>query len=190
MIGNFVDDTEYKGVDYSEKRLEIGEYDNCTFINCNFSNSDISNIAFIECEFIDCNMSSTRVKNTGFKTVKFTDCKLLGIKFHECDEFLLSMSFNNCQLNFASFYQLKIKNTLFKDCNLTETDFTETDLTNSLFDNCDLTNTVFNASIIEKVDFRTAYNYTIDLEVNKSKKTLFSLNGVQGLLEKYDILIE
>lgn len=107
MSDNYVNDTEFKGHNYSEKRLEIGEYDNCNFINCNFSNSDISNITFIECEFIDCNISSTRVKNTGFKTVKFTDCKLLGLKFNECDEFLLSIKFDNCQLNFTSFYQLK-----------------------------------------------------------------------------------
>ncbi|MCF6279363.1 MAG: pentapeptide repeat-containing protein [Flavobacteriaceae bacterium] len=57
MINNYVDDAEFKGVNYSEKRLEIGEYDNCTFINCNFSNSDISNITFIECKFVDCNIS-------------------------------------------------------------------------------------------------------------------------------------
>ena len=190
MNDNFVYDTKFKGVDYSDKRLEIGEYDNCTFVNCNFSNSDISNITIVECEFIDCNLSSTRVKNTGFKTVKFSDCKLLGMKFYECDGFLLSLIFNNCQLNFASFYQLKLKNTQFKDCNLTEVDFTETDLTNSLFYNCDLSKTVFAETTLEKVDFRTARNYTIDLELNMVRKAQFSLDGVRGLLEKYAVVIE
>ena len=39
--------------------------------------------------------------------------------------FLLQMSFNNCQLNFASFYQLKLHKTQFVTCNLEAVDFTE-----------------------------------------------------------------
>jgi hypothetical protein len=45
----------------------------------------------------------------------------------------------------------------------------------------------FENTIIEKVDFRTSYNYSIDLEINKVKKAKFSLTGVVGLLDKYDI---
>lgn len=80
--------------------------------------------------------------------------------------------------------------TLFKNSHLQETDFAECDLTGSVFENCDLMRAVFENSIMEKADFRTSFNYSIDPERNKMKKAKFSLSGIPGLLEKYNILIE
>jgi len=49
--------------------------------------------------------------------------------------------------------------------------------------------TVFENTILEKVDFSTSFNYSIDPEMNKIKKAKFSLPEVIGLLNKYDIEI-
>ena len=49
---------------------------------------------------------------------------------------------------------------------------------------------IFENTILEKADFRTAYNYAIDPEINKIKRARFSSFGVAGLLQKYDIDIE
>jgi hypothetical protein len=43
---------------------------------------------------------------------------------------------------------------------------------------------------LEKADIRTSHNYTIDPEKNKVKKAKFSIHGIAGLLDKYDIEIE
>ena len=48
----------------------------------------------------------------------------------------------------------------------------------------------FDNSNLEKVDFTTAFNFSIDPEINRIKKAKFSLAGVLGLLNKYDIIIE
>jgi len=100
------------------------------------------------------------------------------------------MSFENCILNHSSFYQVKFKKTSFKKTQLREVDFVESDLTGSLFDGCDLAMAVFENTILEKVDFRCAFNYSINPEINRIKKAKFSLFGVAGLLGKYDIEIE
>jgi hypothetical protein len=50
--------------------------------------------------------------------------------------------------------------------------------------------TVFHQSIIEKVDFLNAFNYSIDPERNRIANAKFSLSGVTGLLDKYKIIIE
>ncbi len=71
-----------------------------------------------------------------------------------------------------------------------ETDFAEADLTSSMFDKCNLERATFDQTILEKADFRTSYNYSIDPEINRVKKARFSILGVAGLLEKYDIEIE
>ncbi|HET6539095.1 MAG TPA: pentapeptide repeat-containing protein, partial [Chryseolinea sp.] len=89
----------------------------------------------------------------------------------------------------SSFYKTKIKRTFFKNSQLREADFTECDLTSCLFENCDLTRATFDNTIIEKADFLTSYNYSIDPEKNRLKKAKFSLHGVSGLLDKYDIEI-
>ena len=115
---------------------------------------------------------------------------MLGLYFDSCNKFGLSFSFENCILNHSTFYRTKIKKTTFKNTQLRETDFTECDLTESLFDNCDLTSATFDHTIIEKADFRTSYNYTIDPEINRIKKAKFSISGISGLLEKYDIIID
>jgi uncharacterized protein YjbI with pentapeptide repeats len=115
---------------------------------------------------------------------------MLGLQFEECNEFGLAFTFENCRLNNSSFYKLKIKKTLFKDSDLSEVDFTECDLSSAIFEKCNLLQTVFDNTNIEKADFRTSFNYTIDPENNKIKKAVFSINGVAGLLRKYNIEIE
>jgi len=114
----------------------------------------------------------------------------VGLNFNDCNKFILSFNFENCQLNFSVFHRLVLKNMEFKNCNLSEADFTKTDLTNSTFYDCDLAGTIFQNSMLEKVDFTTSYNYTIDPEINKLKKTRFAITGIAGLLSKYDIIIK
>jgi len=115
---------------------------------------------------------------------------MLGLHFDNCNEFLFTVEFDNCFLNLSSFYKRKLKKTNFYNSSLQEVDFTETDLTGSLFDNCDLNKAIFENAILKKADFRTSYNYSIDPEINQIKKAKFSMTGIAGLLNKYDIEIE
>ncbi len=152
--------------------------------------SNLSDFSFDECVFIECDFSNSKILNTALKNVEFENCKLMGLQFDVCNPFLLGFRFIDCQLNLASFYQLKIKGTFFKACILHEVDFTETDLTNSKFDNCDFSGAMFGNSNLEKVDFRTSINFTIDPETNRIKGAKFSKSEITGLLNKYDIVIE
>ena len=115
---------------------------------------------------------------------------MLGLRFEHCDPFNFSLGFDTCQLNHSSFFRLKLKNTHFKNCQLLESDFTDCDLSGALLDNCDLARSTFENTNLEKADLRSAYNYVIDPELNRIKKAQFSLQGIPGLLIKYDIAIE
>ncbi|MBK7634723.1 MAG: pentapeptide repeat-containing protein [Saprospiraceae bacterium] len=155
-----------------------------------FANQDFSEFKFIACAFNSCNLSMMKLNKTVFQDIKFTDCKMLGLRFDLCHDFGLSFSFDHCQLNHSSFYKTKIKKTVFKNTQLEETDFADADLTNAIFDNCSLEQATFDHTILEKADFRTSYNYSIDPEINRIKKAKFSIFGISGLLDKYDIEIE
>jgi uncharacterized protein YjbI with pentapeptide repeats len=78
----------------------------------------------------------------------------------------------------------------FKNCNLKEVDFTEANLADVLFDKCDLNSAIFKNTDLEKADFRSSYNFSIDPEINNIHNAMFSLQGLPGLLQKYNIEIE
>jgi len=63
-------------------------------------------------------------------------------------------------------------------------------LSQSVFDQCDLNRAVFADTILEKSDFRSAYNFSIDPERNKIAKAKFSSQNIIGLLDKYNIIVE
>ena len=184
------EDQKFENVNYSGEKVPCAEYVGCVFENCDFSNSNLSNIKFIDCEFHLCNLSLANLNAASLKTVKFFESKLVGLDFSNCSEFLFSVIFEKCNLQYASFFKRKLHKTTFKDCSLNETIFSEVDLSLSVFLNCDLINAIFEKTILSKVDFTTSYNYIIDPEKNNIKKAKFSKDGILGLLAKYDIMIE
>ena len=190
MSKHIVEEQHFEKIDFSENPLIKGEYEHCTFVNCVFANADLSDFVFAECEFKGCNMSLAKITRTAFRDVSFIDCKLLGLHFEGCNNFLFAVDFDTCFLNLSSFYKLGLKKMKFKDCSLHEVDFTESDLNTATFDNCDLAHATFDRTNLEKTDFRTSFNYSIDPEANKIKGAKFSLNGIPGLLHRYNIEIE
>ncbi len=191
MAFAYIENQHFNSIDFiNDFLLEKGEYEKCLFTNCDLSTLDFSDIRFSGCEFTDCNLSLVKLSRCGFKNVKFKGCKMLGLHFEDCEKFCFEVYFDNCLINHSCFYQMKLKKSIFRDSKLEEVDFTECDLTNAVFDNCDLTGTVFYNTILEKADFRTSCNYSLDPRRNKLKNAKFSLQGVSGLLHVFDIEIE
>lgn len=180
----------FEKTDYKENFLAKGEYESCVFRQCDFYQSDCSEIIFIDCVFETCNLGMIQVHNTVFRDVKFTGCKMLGIHFEQCNKFGLAFRTENCVLDHSSFYQTSVKKSGFIQTSFTEVDFTDCNLTECVFDGCDLRDAKFENTILQKADLRTSYNYSIDPEQNKIKKARFSLAGIPGLLDKYDIIVE
>ena len=187
---NFIADQSFKNQDYTQTRLSKGEYENCIFEGCKFENGYLDNQNFMECEFMDCNLSNANLNHTIFKEVTFSYCKMIGLKFEDCNDFLLDFTFRHCILNLSSFYGLTLRNQTFNDCKLIEVDFTETDLTQVNFENSHLDRAIFSRTNLQKADFTKALNFDIDPEINQLKHARFSKEGLSGLLSKYNIKIE
>lgn len=170
--------------------LQKGEYEDCSFKGCDFSETDLSEFRFSNCVFTDCNLSMAKLSNTAFREISFRDCKLLGLHFDDCNKFGLAMQFDQCILNLSSFYKLKLPKTLFRNSRLEEVDFAECDLTAAVFENCDLSGAVFDHTNLEKADLRTAYNFNIEPSENRIRKAKFSVQGLPGLLRNFEIEID
>lgn len=190
MTPEYIEDITFEKINFTLNPVTKGEYEQCRFINCDLSDSDLSEIRFLDCEFESCNLSLANLNKTAFQNVKFSNCKMLGLHFENCNDFGFSVSYINCNLSHSSFYKTKPKKTICKDVNLQEVDFTECDLTSSVFDTCGLARATFDNTILEKADLRTSFNYSINPETNRIKKARFSLAGIAGLLDKYDIEID
>jgi len=183
-------DQAFNKKDFTLESPAGGEYEACGFNHCFFSNTDLTGTVFIDCNFTGCDMSMAKLTGTTLQDCRFIDCKMLGLHFGDCNDFALSFLFENCLLDHSTFTGLKVPKTVFRSSRLIEVDFTDSDLTGSLFDECDLSGTVFSHTNIERADLRTSRNYSIDPERNRIRKARFSLYGIAGLLDKYDIGIE
>lgn len=66
-----------------------------------------------------------------------------------------------------------------------QTDFTIVNLSGSKFDNCDLNQTIFDNALLEKVDFSTSYNLSINSNSNRIKDANFAKENALGLLSVF-----
>ena len=99
----------FTSMDFTENPLAKGEYENCAFLNCNFSGTDLSGIRFSAGEFISCNLSLAKLVDTALREVNFKECKMLGLRFDQCNTLGLAVGFDQCSLNHSSFYKTKLK---------------------------------------------------------------------------------
>ncbi len=183
-------DQRFESKNFSGQKLSAQEYDNCLFESCDFTDSNLSAITFLECRFENCNLGNVMLKEASFQDVQFSGCKLLGVDFGNCNDFMFSVNFDDCILDYASFYGFHMKHTIFKTCSLKEADFTQANLQDSVFQHCNLSKSVFENTNLEKVDFSTSEHYTIDPEKNRLKKAKFNEKGLIGLLTKHDLIIK
>jgi fluoroquinolone resistance protein len=165
-------------------------FEECIFTNCDFSGCSFPKTRFVDCFFIDCNLSMVKFRNTGLQNISFRECKMLGADFSESEPFLFEVKFESCVLDFASFAERKMPNTLFIDSTLKNSVFLKTMLNDALFQNCDLSDAVFRDTVLSGADLTSSRNYDIDPELNNIRKARFSLYGLPGLLSKYNIHIE
>lgn len=190
MSQNYIEEKTFNKINFTQNLLQMGEYESCIFKGCDLSNVDLSNYLFIECTFENCNLSMVTLNMTTFNDIFFKDCKMLGLHFENCNDIGFTASFEECNLEHSSFYKIKLQNSRFTNLKLHNVDFTDCDLSNITFQNCDFSGAVFDNTILKNADLRTSFNYSIDPEKNNIKQAKFSLSGVTGLLEKYDIVVD
>ncbi|MES2627690.1 MAG: pentapeptide repeat-containing protein [Bacteroidota bacterium] len=182
-------DKTFEKISYVGKTVHKREFENCEFRNCDFSTTDFSWNRFTDCVFTDCNLSNIKLESTRLGGCTFTNCKMLGIHFVECEDFMFKVTFINCMLDYSSFMFKKLAKTLFKECSLRGVGFGGCNLSQAVFDKSELDGAVFRETDLTGANFTSARNYIIHPESNTIKGAKFSIFGLPGLLEGYDIQI-
>lgn len=180
----------FENIDFAVQPLPAKVFEQCSFENCSFVGVSFAEVEFSDCTFTGCDLSNAVVNKTAFRTIRFAGCKMLGLNFEKANPFLFKTEFTDCNLSYVSFRKCDLRKTLFTNCRMSDADMTDCNVSGAVFAECTMDGTKFDNTNLSKADLRTAQLYVIDPERNDIKKAKFSLQGVPGLLKKYDIEIK
>lgn len=180
--------TLYEKADFSEIGSSDEFYD-CRFVSCDFSDRTIRKTAFEKCVFDKCNFAMT-VFACGLRDAAFTDCKMIGADLSAIDRFSNALSFNRCNLDYASFANIKLRGLAFRNCRMHDTSFESAGIPDSTFAGCDMERASFAGADLERADLSAAFNFAIDPRECRLKKTVFSRYRLEGLVSHLNIVIK
>lgn len=184
-------DKEFTDVSICKQEATNKEFDGCSFISCDFSESSFINCKFSDCRFIKCNLSAMNVKNSKFSDVVFQESKVLGVDWTKAYWRGLALGsplcFKECLVSSSSFYGLIQPGIIFDECRAHDVDFREADLTRSIFCKTDLTNSLFSNTNLTGADFYGASNYDININTNTIKNARFCRYEAVSLLKSLDV---
>lgn len=196
MVNTFCfDESHYQDAEFAsikETGLNFSEIDFscCTFKSCSITASKFVNCRFENCVFVDCDLSSCKLTDSQFVNPIFKSSKLIGIDWTLVQPIYTKIEFHDCMINYSNFFGLKLQRMEIINCTAKEVDFTETDLTKAIFSGTDLTASVFENTDLTQADLSQATNYTINANINRLKKTIFSLPEAASLLNTFDIILK
>ncbi|MBN2530848.1 MAG: pentapeptide repeat-containing protein [Deltaproteobacteria bacterium] len=190
MEFKYISDETFENVSASQRGLDMGEYESCRFVQCDFSSADLRDLRFLESDFVECDLSNADLTNASIQDVRFNKCKMQGLHFDRCNAFGFSAAFDGCQLSYSIFQKMKLQGVSMTRCQLHSVDFSSADLKKAMIQHCDLQDATFDQTNLENADLRYSQNYIINPDGNRLKGARFSLPEVVGLLHKYRIKVD
>lgn len=156
-------DADLRGVDLSDK-----DFYRCTFRRLDLRDSLWRRTRLEDCVLEECDLTHMRAGELRAHGVKLLRCKVLGVEWASTSVDP-QLSFEDCDLRYATFVRLHLRGAPFLRCNLTEASFLETDLTDADFSDSDLTGATFEGTTLLCADLSTARGAFIDPAKNKVK---------------------
>jgi uncharacterized protein YjbI with pentapeptide repeats len=167
------------------------EFEECRFVACDLSASEIRACRFAECSFEQCDLSLVRLPRSAFTACRFEDSKIIGVNWTEATwpegRLWVPIGFERCAINDSTFLGLALREIRVVECAAHDVDFREADLTKADFSGTDLRGSLFVSTNLTGADLRSARDYRIDPRVNTLKGARFSLPEAISLLEGLDI---
>ncbi|ODN42163.1 pentapeptide repeat-containing protein, partial [Piscirickettsia litoralis] len=173
-------------MDLSQINLNKVTFENCQFIDCDFSESALNQCKFIDCSFKNSNLSLAKLNNSLVNEVEFNACKMTGVNWNQARWSNITLAspifFKACDVSLSSFYELKLPELSMIDCKAHDVDFRGCDLTRADFTRTDFEKAEFMHTRLNHADFREAINYIINPVENSLTRAKFSFPEVVNLL--------
>ncbi|GAA5129035.1 pentapeptide repeat-containing protein [Luteolibacter yonseiensis] len=173
---------------WSDRTVGRVEFCGCEFRNCTFERTVFSDCSFEDCLFDTCDLTLAGIVGSSFSSVTFRNCKLHGIAWHKVG-FSFDASFLDSQLDYSSFFGMKLNKIRFTGSRLKEVTFVDAVAREADFSRCEFKDTVFLQTDLSRADFTGARNYAIDVRENQVKGAKFDLPEAVSLLSSFGIRI-
>lgn len=181
----------FKSLDLQDLVCAGTEFEECTFVDCNFTSATFERCNFINCSFTRCQLSLISVPYTRFFTVSFIECKLVGVdwtratwsEFHKDFE----ISFRQSILNDSSFFGLTLQGLILDECKVQDVDFREGDFSHAVMTYSDFTHSLFMRTNLQSANFAESSQYSINILENQVQGAKFSKHEAVYLLESLGI---
>lgn len=136
------------GYDFSNhdlRELNIGCYTE-KYINCDFSNSDMTgmdmrDITFVGCNFMNAKLDSANFTNTRLKSCTFENASMIDVELIKAD--IDRTLFDNANLSSANLSNATLFNSTFIDADLSDSKFSDTVVRSTLFTGSDVSRVDF-----------------------------------------------
>jgi|GEM_PF-5305680 len=109
MLPDIIEDQTFTKVTAKSLTDKKSTFENCWFVNCDFSYADLSKQVFTDCEFEGCNLSLVKLIETGLQDVRFKNCKLSGADFSKSHDFLFAVNFETVSWITPSFIRRRTR---------------------------------------------------------------------------------
>ena len=187
-LWNRVDDgTVFEDQDWSGSTITRLDADRCVFRACRFVRASILDSVFSSCRFERCDFSNADISGSSFDRVTFVESKAVGVNWELAIGLTLHVSFDRCDLRYASFRRLSLQDTDFIECRLRDSDFSDADLRRANFRGSDLSGAQFLRSRLQHADLTEAHGYWVDPRTNEIAHAQFSLAGAIMLAQLFEI---
>lgn len=144
--------SEYDFSNHDIRELNIGCYTE-KYINCDFSNSDMTGMDIRDIVFTGCNFTNAKLDSVNFTNTRLESC-----------------TFENANMVSAELIKADIDGTSFDNANLSSANLSNTALLNSTFVNSDLSDSKFNNTVVRSTLFTGS-------DVSRVDFTFTMLNG-------------
>jgi fluoroquinolone resistance protein len=166
--GDFFADQIFSELAPGPADLSGKELQRCTFRRCKLAESRWAQSKLEDCVFEDCDLTRMVPQALALRGVTFKGSKLMGVDFTDLRP-LPQVTFEGCDLRYASFVKLRLRATRFIGCIAREANFIEVDLTEADFTDTDLTGSVIRGCQLAKTNLSRATGVAFDPQLNKVK---------------------
>lgn len=177
-------DLEIESADLSGK-----DFVRCTFRTVQLPESRWRRARLEDCLFDGCDLMRMHPEKLALRGVEFVRCRLTGVDWTDIAP-NPSMTFEECNLQYASFVKVNLTGARFRRCRAVEVNFIEARLRDSHFDGCDLSGASFDACDLQGADFSDAVGFFADPAKNRVKGAMINASTAALLASALGFRVE
>jgi len=164
---------------FSNQELPHADLSGKEFVRCTFRKMVLQETVWKgarldDCVFDACDLARMRPAKMAAHGIEFLNCRMVGIDWSEVGS-NPTITFEGCNLQYASFVNVNLTGTRFTHCKLLEVNFIETRLMDAEFTDSDLSGSRFEDCDLRKANFADTQGLSLDPVRNKVKDTRISV---------------